>query len=278
MFCRPVYVGVLVAVSLLAPACAGGGQSGQTRSIVVLSADEVPEIVVPADAFDNVVEVTTTTSAPTTTTAATPSETTGAADAEPSQLAPEPVAEEGDQPAADPGDESTATVATTTTTTTTTTTEPPKDTIPLEEEEAEPGVKLMDALDAFNSCLDSEGWSFLGLPDPAAGADEPVNSPDYLAALILCNSRSSIADTFQEFQTSRQELDPDEIREQNEEFIELAECLRGRGWQIGDLAPDENGLLNPGGEFSSPDGTIDTDEIRTCVSEVSLAREQEGGG
>ncbi|HIM85561.1 MAG TPA: hypothetical protein EYM59_07375 [Acidimicrobiia bacterium] len=271
-----MYVGVLVAVSLLAPACAGGGQSGQTRSIVVLSADEVPEIVVPADAFDNVVEVTTTTSAPTTTTAATPSETTGAADAEPSQLAPEPVAEEGDQPAADPGDESTATVATTTTTTTTT--EPPKDTIPLEEEEAEPGVKLMDALDAFNSCLDSEGWSFLGLPDPAAGADEPVNSPDYLAALILCNSRSSIADTFQEFQTSRQELDPDEIREQNEEFIELAECLRGRGWQIGDLAPDENGLLNPGGEFSSPDGTIDTDEIRTCVSEVSLAREQEGGG
>ena len=88
----------------------------------------------------------------------------------------------------------------------------------------------------------------------------------------------SIADTFQEFQTSRQELDPDEIREQNEEFIELTECLRGRGWQIGDLAPDENGLLNPGGEFSSPDGTIDTDEIRTCVSEVSLAREQEGGG
>jgi hypothetical protein len=228
-----VYVGVLVAVSLLAPACAGGGQSGQTRSIVVLSADEVPEIVVPADAFDNVVEVTTTTSAPTTTTAATPSETTGAADAEPSQPAPE---------------------------------------------EAESGVKLMDALDAFNSCLDSEGWSFLGLPDPAAGADEPVNSPDYLAALILCNSRSSIADTFQEFQTSRQELDPDEIREQNEEFIELAECLRGRGWQIGDLAPDENGLLNPGGEFSRPDGTIDTDEIRTCVSEVSLAREQEGGG
>ena len=276
MLCRPVYVGVLVAVSLLAPACAGGGQSGQTRSIVVLSADEVPEIVVPADAFDNVVEVTTT-SAPTTTTAATPSETTGAADAEPSQPAPEPVDEEGDQPAADPGDESTATVATTTTTTTTTT-EPPKDTIPLEEEEVEQGVKLMDALDTFNSCLDSEGWSFIGLPDPAAGADEPVNSPDYLAALILCNSRSSIADTFQEFQTSRQELDPDEIREQNEEFIELAECLRGRGWQIGDLAPDENGLLNPGGEFSSPDGTIDTDEIRTCVSEVSLAREQEGGG
>ena len=276
MPCCPVYVGVLVAVSLLAPACAGGGQSGQTRSIVVLSADEAPELVVPADAFDNVVEVTTTTSAPTTTTAATPSETTGAADAEPSQPAPEPVDEEGDQPAADPGDESTATVATTTTTTTTT--EPPKDTIPLEEEEVEPGVKLMDALDTFNSCLDSEGWSFIGLPDPAAGANEPVNSPDYLEALILCNSRSSIADTFQEFQTSRQELDPDEIREQNEEFIELTECLRGRGWQVGDLVPDENGLLNPGGEFSSPDGTIDTDEIRTCVSEVSLAREQEGGG
>ena len=77
---------------------------------------------------------------------------------------------------------------------------------------------------------------------------------------------------YQEFQTSRAELTPDEIRQENEDFIELADCLRKRGWTVGELRPDEAGLLNPGDEFSGPDGQIVTDDIRDCVSEISLAR------
>ncbi len=48
---------------------------------------------------------------------------------------------------------------------------------------------------------------------------------------------------------------------------------RGRipGWSIGDLTPNESGLLNPGADFSSPDGGIDTEDIRDCVSEANLA-------
>jgi hypothetical protein len=130
----------------------------------------------------------------------------------------------------------------------------------------------MDSLDEFNSCLSSEGYSFMGLPNQEAGPEDPVNNPDYLRALVLCNSRTNIQSQFQEFQESRNELTPDEIKEQNEQTIALGECLKGKGWNIGDLAPDENGLLNPS-QFASPDGQINTDDIRSCASDMSL-----GGG
>ena len=183
-----------------------------------------------------------TTEAPTTT-GATPSETTGGADD----------------------------VDASTTTTTSTTTEPPKETIPLAEEDINPGLKLMDTLDNFNTCLDGEGYGFLGIPNEEAGANAPVNQPDYLEALALCNSRTNVASVYQEFITSRSELTPEQIREDNEQFIELTDCLKRKGWSIGDLAPNESGLLNPGAEFSSPDGGIDTEDIRDCVSEANLA-------
>ena len=127
----------------------------------------------------------------------------------------------------------------------------------------------MDTLDDFNSCLSSEGYSFIGLPNQEAGPEDPVNNPDYLRALVLCNSRTDIASTFQEFQQSRNELTPEEIKEQNEQTIALGQCLQSKGWDIGDLSPDENGLLNPS-QFTSPDGSVNTDDIRSCASEISL--------
>ena len=72
----------------------------------------------------------------------------------------------------------------------------------LAEEEENVGVKLMDTLDDFNSCLSSEGYEFIGLPNQEGGPEDPANNPDYLRALVLCNSRTNIATTFQEFQES----------------------------------------------------------------------------
>jgi hypothetical protein len=129
----------------------------------------------------------------------------------------------------------------------------------------------MDALGGFNSCLAEEGFEFMGLPNEEAGAGALVNSPDYLEALGLCNSRTGIGDAFQEFQAARSDLTPQQIREDNEDFILLTECLRQKGWTIGELLPDENGLLGPGGSFQSSGGEINTDEIRDCVSELNLA-------
>ena len=99
--------------------------------------------------------------------------------------------------------------------------------------------------------------------------------PSYLEALQLCNSRTGISDAYQDYQTSRSDLSPEEIRQENEDFIDLVDCLRHVGWTISDLRPDENGLLNPGDEFAGPDGGIVNDDIRDCVSEIALAREDE---
>ena len=260
---------------LAVTACGTGGEAAGTRRIVVLTPDDATEIVVPAGAFDEPTTTVATTTSPATT--AQPEPPTTAA---PSSTTPEV----NDSPAstttrAGPSTAVTApdaagTPNSTTSTTTSTTTQPPKETIPIEEEEVNPGVKMMDALDGFNSCLSSEGWSFIGIPNQAAGPEDPSNNPEYIQALILCNSRTGVGEAFQEFQASRSEMDPDEIREQNEQTIRLGDCLRGKGWSVGELTPNEDGLLNPT-EFQSPDGDIDTNDIRDCISELGLLDEDE---
>tara|TARA_B110000438_G_scaffold277502_1_gene300187 strand:- start:3959 stop:4531 length:573 start_codon:yes stop_codon:yes gene_type:complete len=162
-----------------------------------------------------------------------------------------------------------------TTVTTTTAVENVKETVPLAEEEINPGIKLMSALDEFNGCLDKEGHAWIGFPDGTLGPEDPVNQPAYLQALGLCNSKTGVAEAFQGYETSRSDLSPEEIREENEGFIDLVDCLRGMGWTIGDLRPDEKGLLNPGDEFAGPDGGIVADDIRDCASQISLDGQNE---
>ena len=288
---------------LLAACAADGPANGKPQSVVVLLADQATEIVVPAGfgkATTTAPVAPTTKAAAPTTVIATPAseDTDGASDAPRSTEAVRTDAMEGDgdRSVGDGSSEtaagtptsmtvteaqttSTTAVATTTTTSTTTTTTvaPTKETVPLAEENINPGVKLMGALDDFNSCLATEGYEWMGFPNPDLGANDPVNQPAYLQALQFCNSRTGISQAFQDFQTSRSDLTPEEIRQENESFIALADCLRSKGWLIGELSPDENGLLNPGDQFSSADGDVDTGEIRDCVSETSLAGEQEDG-
>ena len=270
---------VVACFSVLAlTACGTGGESAGTRRIVVLTPDDATEIVVPAGAFDEPTTTVATTTSPATTaqpeppTTAAPSSTTPEVNDSPTSTTTRAglsTAVTASDAAGTPNS-----TTSTTTTTTTTTTQPPKETIPIEEEEVNPGVKLMDSLDGFNSCLSSEGWSFIGIPNQEAGPEDPSNNPQYIQALILCNSRTGVGEAFQEFQASRSEMDPDEIREQNEQTIRLGDCLRGKGWSVGELTPNEDGLLNPT-EFQSPDGDIDTNDIRDCISELGLLDEDE---
>ena len=278
---------LLAACGLVAllPACTAGGTSAEgVRTVVVLSADQATQIVVPAGFGDAPTAVTTSVapeastsdeptsdeSAPTASSTRVPSEEAKASEttvpassvgqageASDEETSPEPVSDD---------------VPTTTSTTSTSTVAPVKETIPLAEEDINPGLKLMGALDDFNTCLAAEGYQWIGFPNADLGANDPVNQPGYLEALQFCNSRTGIANAYQDFQTSRSDMAPDEIRQANEDFIELADCLRTRGWEIGELRPDENGLLSPGDQFSSVDGDIDTDEIRDCISEIGLER------
>ena len=259
---------LLFVALFIASSCSNSGDSVGSRTVVVLTSDEVGEIVLPPGAFEQEVLVTLP---PSTTNIPTPTEVTVAK--------VEKALKEEQESSADDLDSlqeeipTTTTFeqipATSTTTTSTTTTQPTKATIPIAEEEENVGVKLMDTLDDFNSCLSSEGYEFIGLPNQEGGPEDPANNPDYLQALVLCNSRTNIASTFQEFQQSRNEMTPDEIREQNEQTIALGECLNRKGWNVGNLSPDENGLLNPS-QFESQDGSTNTEDIRSCASELSL--------
>ena len=246
--------GVLAVVGLLvATACSGGGAASGTRSIVVLSADDAVEIVLP-DGVDEVPEVVTTDTA-------TVGEDPASDEPVEDGSAEDGSAEDGSVEDGSVEDGSA------------TSTEPPKETVPLAEDDTPTGLKLLEALGGFNECLDVEGWEFLGLPNPDLGAGAPVNNPDYISALQLCNSRTGIAEAFQAYESSRASMTPDQIMVENEQTILITDCLRGKGWDIGELTPDENGLLNTGGQFSSPDGRIDADQIGDCVSRINL----EGG-
>ena len=246
------------------------------RTVVVLSADQAVRIVVPAGFGESTAAVTAapeTSDAPATTAivstaeATAPETTLGAptGDADEDAGTDEVVTQEAPT-------ETASTDEPPTTTSTTTTVAPVKDTIPLAEEDVNPGLKLMGALDDFNACLATEGYSWIGFPNADLGANDPANQPGYLEALQLCNSRTGISNAYQDFQTSRTDLAPEMVRQENEDFIDLADCLRTKGWDIGELRPDENGLLSPGDRFSSADGDIDTGEISDCISEIGLER------
>ena len=280
-------------VALLTACTAGDTSAKGVRTVVVLSADQATQIVVPAG-FGDAPTAVTTSVAPEASTSDEPTSDEPTSD-EPTSDEPAPTASstrvsseeatasETTVPASSVGqageasDEVTSPEPVsddvpTTSTTSTSTVAPVKETIPLAEEDINPGLKLMGALDDFNTCLAAEGYQWIGFPNADLGANDPVNQPGYLEALQFCNSRTGIANAYQDFQTSRSDMAPDEIRQANEDFIELADCLRTRGWEIGELRPDENGLLSPGDQFSSADGDIDTDEIRDCISEIGLER------
>ena len=234
-------------VAMVVAAGCGGAASEATQKVTLLAADAPTEIVV---------STTSTTTTSTTTT----STTTTAVAAETTIRTASETSVDGDDEAG----------SATTTTSTTTTAEPVKETIPLAEEKAPPGIQMMDALEEFNGCLGEEGVEFIGRPDATLGEGALVNQPAYIEALTLCAARSGIVSAMQEFQMSRVSRTPEKIREDNEQFIALIGCLRSRGWTVSDPMPDADGSLGPGDDFRGPDGDLDMDDIRSCISELSL--------
>ena len=239
---------VLLALTLAAVGCGGGGGEA-ARTVTLLAEDAPSEIVV------STTSAAPTTTSTTTTTTAAPTSTASEATASETSVWVEPEPEP--EPAPEPEE-------------TTTTTEVVKETIPLAEENVPAGLKMMDALEEFNNCLEEEGTAFIGRPDDALGPEDPVNQPEYIEALTLCAGRSGIVTAMQEFQVSRAGRTPDQIREANEQFIELSDCLRGKGWTVSDPVPDAEGSLGPGEDFRGPDGDLDIGDVRDCISERGL--------
>ena len=141
----------------------------------------------------------------------------------------------------------------------------PKETVPLTEKS--PGEQLNEARAEFNSCLSAEGYDrFLGFPDSEGDSNAPENQKAYRDALELCNTRSGVGALREGFAESRAERTPEQIEQVNELMLEALDCLRAKGWDVEDPLPDETGALNLRGLFQNPDGELDMEQVRECMT------------
>ncbi len=139
----------------------------------------------------------------------------------------------------------------------------------LPQQEKTPAEEMFEAIEEFMSCLDADGFTFIGLPT-GGDADAPENQQPYIDALIACAARSDVQNKIAAADASLTELSPEEIEEVNRTFIEVRTCLTGRGWLVPEPTPDENGLLFAGfGEATTwqpPPGQsiTESDDIDEC--------------
>ncbi len=145
----------------------------------------------------------------------------------------------------------------------------------LPQEELDPGEALFEAVGVFQSCLDAEGYEFIGIPfqeetDPEA----PVNQQPYIDALVACAARSQIQERLAEADAARADLTAEEVENQNRQFIAFRDCMVGRGWSIPEPVPNEQGLLFGGfastASWVGPPGESLTtsDDLGECQSEA----------
>ena len=225
-----------VAITLVAAACGGGGSDDDSANGDVVLRTQGDISVDEGD----VAETTTTTEAP--------AAAAGAGEGEGEDTA------EGE---ADGGD------AVTETTTT----------LPQEEQDA--GEALFEAVGVFQSCLDAEGFEFIGVPDDPGG-DGPQNAQGYIDALIACAARSQIQERLADADAAQADLTPEEIEDQNRGYVAFRDCMIGRGWSIPDPVPNEFGLLFPGfaaaAQWTGPPGEdiASTDDVGECTDEAGI--------
>ena len=152
----------------------------------------------------------------------------------------------------------------------------PPETIPLSEDD--PQTAFFKAASVFQTCLDDEGFEFIGVPD-AAHPNAPSNDPDYLTALGTCASKSNIIQALQNVQKAEDAMTPAEIEERNEQYLDWRECMIGKGWGIPEPKPDEKGRLfsfsgaaqGGGPQFDPPAGEslLDSEDFSDCVEEAA---------
>ncbi len=148
-------------------------------------------------------------------------------------------------------------------------------TIPLAEEEGSFGSSLGSALEKFNTCNERLGWDFVGFPDPDS-ADPIIGDPAYAEAMGTCANESRILEVFDEQQQRMANMTPEEVEEFNTGIVALRECLLRRGWEWGELQPDENGVFGnglpsyPGVE--NPLDTLDDPNARRDLDECGASQ------
>ena len=146
------------------------------------------------------------------------------------------------------------------------------DTLPLNEDNRPPEVKLFSAYQKFTSCLKADGYKVEGnLQDPKNPA---FQNKEYVASLTKCAARSDILAALRASREANAKLTPAEVQTKNENFKKLADCLKKRNWTV-IFTTSDIGLLQPA-QFTSPDGGINERDVDQCITETGLSLAAQG--
>jgi len=141
-----------------------------------------------------------------------------------------------------------------------------EETVPVNKDDRPPELRLFDAFGKFRSCLEDKGYVIEGnLQDPNNPAYQDAG---YRDAVSTCAARTDIVNILAEVQATRANLTPEQVKERNEVFVELSDCLEDKGWTV-ETRTSEIGLLEPV-VFEGPDGTLDERDIDACVSQMNI--------
>ena len=153
-------------------------------------------------------------------------------------------------------------------------------TVPVAEGEEGPAIiRLGSAWTAFRECIKGAGFGDEALPTSTEDAQDL--DPAYLDALGRCNNETGIVEAFQAFQAESENLDPDQIEQMNSGIIAFRECIVRRGWEMGELTPNENGALFPSSGAPEPPAGHDSQrDYKDCAkvgtdAAAEVAAEQE---
>lgn len=147
------------------------------------------------------------------------------------------------------------------------------DTVPLNQDNRPPEVKLFAAYQKFTSCLQADGYKVEGnLQDRSNPA---FQNKEYVAALTKCAARSDILGALRATNEANAKLTPAEVQAKNENLKKIGDCLKKRNWTV-KFTTSDIGLLQPT-QFTSPEGGLNERDINQCVTETGLNMTAESG-
>ena len=116
--------------------------------------------------------------------------------------------------------------------------------------EEDPLEGLLNGLSIFNTCMDDEGFEFIGVPGQPGPDGETLDpdqiEPGYIEALQKCATQSNILDSLQTYSDAQANLTTEQIAQTNFGIPVFKECMERLGWEVEELAPDARGLLQFG--------------------------------
>ncbi len=143
--------------------------------------------------------------------------------------------------------------------------------------EEDPLEGILNALSVFTTCIEEEGFEFVGVPGQP-GPDGEILSPEdiepgYIEALQKCATESNILESFQSYSDAQANLTTEQIAEINFGLPVFQECMERLGWEVEEPVPNERGLLEFGQNgtgLTPPEGTdnLDPEDIGACRSEA----------